>query len=124
MPNIILGTILGITMMAVNSMALDARWKFIGVAEEVRFYYDSLTVATTDKDTVRFWTTQVFPEGNKVAESRYLNEINCTKRTIRFIQAHIKQKDGKNSISNKTSPVMNIAPDTMFEKFYDIVCKK
>ncbi|MBF0316609.1 MAG: hypothetical protein HQL04_00410 [Nitrospirae bacterium] len=114
----------GVVLFACNSMALEARWKFIGVAEEVKFYYDSLTVAYTDKSTVRFWTTQVFPEGHaKVIESRYLNEINCTKRTIRFIQAHIKPKHGKDSISKEPSPLMNIAPDTMFEKFHDTVCR-
>ncbi|KJU84983.1 hypothetical protein MBAV_002823 [Candidatus Magnetobacterium bavaricum] len=117
--------VLGVVLFAFNSMALDARWKFIGMAENVKFYYDSLTVTYTDKNTVRFWTTQVFPEGHtKVIESRYLNEINCAKRTIRFIQAHIKPKNGKDSISKESSPLMNIAPDTMFEKLHDTVCKK
>ncbi|MBF0539794.1 MAG: hypothetical protein HQL03_16255 [Nitrospirae bacterium] len=115
----------GIVLLALNAMALDARWKFIGMANDVNFYYDTLTVSHVNKDIVRFWTIQLFPDSDpKLSELRYLNEINCTKRTIRFIQAHIKQKNGKNSMSDEPSPVMNIVPDTMFEKFHETLCKK
>ncbi|MBF0345662.1 MAG: hypothetical protein HQL06_15720 [Nitrospirae bacterium] len=122
---VIVSLVLGIVFLVNNAMALDARWKFIGTVDEVKFYYDSLTVTYVNKDTVRFWSIQIFPpKETKWSESSYLNEISCTNRTIRFIQAHIKQKDGKSSTTTESSSAINIVPDTMFEEYYYTLCKK
>ena len=123
---------------------IAADWKSLGGDDDFSYFYDSATISYPSKTIGKVWTKTKYKEkGRAKAMERFredkellsiiknvdytvsLLEINCPGKQFRTLKGISYSKHGKvlktaESISRPWKP---IPPDTMFEVYYELVCK-
>lgn len=121
-----------------------ADWKSIGSDDDFSYFYDSASITYPSKNIGRLWTKTVCKEKGRIKtmekfrenkdllsiiknvdHTLTLFEINCVDKKFRTLKGFFYSKDGKILKSVDATPGIwkIIPPDTMYEAFYDVVCK-
>jgi hypothetical protein len=113
-----------------SSMADESRWMYIGKdADSNDYYYDTKSIVKQGEDIHRVWEKRDFAKIEGIAlsykASIRLREIDCGKKEARDLYEDLILDNGKVfEYDRNQKPWKFIAPDTVQEKLYNIVCKK
>ena len=121
-----------------------ADWKSIGSDDDFSYFYDSASITYPSKNIGRLWTKIIYKEKGRIKAMEQfrenkdllsiiknvdhtltLFEINCVDKKFRTLKGIFYSKDGNIlKLVDATPGIWKIIPpDTMYEAFYDVVCK-
>ncbi|MBI4683749.1 MAG: hypothetical protein HY755_00940 [Nitrospirae bacterium] len=112
--------------LALKTPSENEKWDDYAVDEEGNaYFYNSKNVQHMTKNIVRVWIKKFYSQQkSKVEEAKLLWEIDCSKKTMRGIQAHMKNRDKTSDTIKKPSEWSSIPSESTAETLYEIVCKK
>ena len=108
---------------------LDDRWKLVVSNATDDYYYDSLTVSEIG-DTVTVWVKTVYKEKLKDEDEKEMKssvntlQMICGSHRYTMSDVEITYKDGSKKKVDYEEVNKPIKPESIFEKFYMMFCKK
>ena len=117
--------------------AWGADWKLFGDHDNYLIYYNIQNITRPSKNIVRVWIRWDYTKkgvmdmvgkfGKKYENLdylKYLCEINCVEKMIRYLSANYYDNKGKVILSLSYSPEQySIVPESIAESLYKEVCK-
>jgi hypothetical protein len=102
------------------------KWEFYATDEEnINYAYNASGIEQLKGNVVRVWVQAIYPPSHlKYIGGRFQWEINCSKKKMRGIQAHMKKKDGTSLDITESSDWSPIPAESTAETLYESVCKK
>ena len=114
-----------------------ADWKLYGFGDDHLDYYDTQGITRPPKNIVRVWIRWDYTEKGvmdtvekfwkkyeNLDHLKYLREINCVEKMIRYLSATYYDNKGKVIHSLSSSPERHfIIPESMGENLYKEICK-
>ena len=112
-------------------------WKLIGTSWETDYFYDPQGVSRLSQEIVQVWMKKIYgekkvkefikgigPEFKELSYDLSLIEVNCSEKKFRLLAFSYYNQDGSliSSITSDSSSWNFIAPDSILEALFDIVC--
>ena len=113
----------------IKAQDTDDRWKLVVSNATDDYYYDSLTVSEIG-DTITIWVKTVYKEKLKDEDDKEMKssvntlQMFCGSNRYTMSDVEITYKDGSKKKVNYEEVNKPIKPESIFEKFYMMFCKK
>lgn len=114
--------ILLLSLSALSVPAQTNRWSFVtnDRENEIEWYLDLETIQQSG-DNYRFWDKQVFKDGSYIKERMI---IYCRQRKMQRLQAAIYDRNDYFDREIRGTPIIDIVPESVSERFYKLFCMK